>query len=316
MIDFRGGGRYNSAVASEGLFFIEPFTEDFLRLFKVDKVLFEGKTKFQFVQCLHNRVFGKLLFLDRRIQSAEIDEFIFHETLVQPALFSHPSPQNVLIIGGGEGATLREVLRHSTVRKAVMLDIDRELVEICRTILPEWSAGAFSDSRSKLLFGDGRKYIKQTMDRFDVIIADLTEPLEEGPSVYLFTREFFEYIHRALGEDGIFVLQAGSADPHYHNFFASCSKTLSGVFSVVRPFWTFMFSFSLPWGFILASKKQDPLKISEEDVRRRMRNRGIKKLKFYHPGLHASLFSLPLFLSRAIKKGRVLTDERPYIWKA
>jgi len=300
----------------DGFYYSELFTDDFSRQFKVDKIYFQGKTKYQFVQFFFNKVFGKVLFLDGKIQSAQIDEFIFHESLVHPALITHVAPGKVLIIGGGEGATQRETFRHSTVERTVMIDIDRKLVELCQEYLPEWSDGSFFDPKAKLIFGDARRYIKRTKEKFDVIISDLTEPVRAGPSVYLFTREFFEKIFNVLKDNGIFVLQAGSTDPYYCQFFASCAKTLKEIFPFVCPYWTFIFSFSLPWGFIIASKKTDPLKLAVKEISRRIRSRGVKNLKFYHPNFHQSLFSLPLYLINALKKGRIMTDEKPFIWEA
>jgi spermidine synthase len=303
-------------MAGQGFYFIEPFTEDFLRVLKVEKVLFQGKTKYQLVHCFKSRIFGKMLFLDGRIQSAQVDEAIFHETLVHPGLVLHPRPRKVLILGGGEGATLREVLRHNCVERAIMVDLDRKLVEICRHFLPEWSEGAFSHRRASLIFRDARQYVEKTKQKFDVVVSDLTEPLRGSPSIPLFTKEFFARIYAVLGKEGVFVLQAGSADPYYFHFFASCVRTLGAVFPVVRPYWTFMFSFSLPWGFVLATKKADPLALKEEDIARRLREREVKHLRFYHPRLQQGFFSLPAYLIRAIKKGRILKDEAPFIWEA
>ena len=123
-------------MTDEGFYFKERFTGHLIRNIKVEKVYYEGKTEYQYVQIFDNKLLGKMLFLDKKIQSAEIDEFVFHESLVHPALLTHPDPQRVLIIGGGEGATLREVLRHGSVKKATMVDIDRKLVELCQKYLP------------------------------------------------------------------------------------------------------------------------------------------------------------------------------------
>lgn len=299
----------------EGLYFFELFTENIVKGIKVDELYFQGHTKYQFIQIFRNPILGKVLFLDKKIQSAQIDEYIYHESLVHSALFTHPSPQEVLVIGGGEGATLREVLRHDPVQKATMVDIDEELVKLCQKYLPEWSEGAFTSPKTKLVFEDARSFVEKTEKRFDVIISDLTEPIKEGPSVYLFTKEFFERIFQALKKDGLFVLQAGSTDPSYHEFFASCAKTLEDVFPLVRPYWSFIFSFGLPWGFILASKKDDPLVLDEEEITQRFQQRKVKNLKFYHPPLHRSFFALPLYLFHGLKKGKVLTDKKPFIWK-
>lgn len=300
---------------SEGLYYIEPFTEYFDRRIKVDKLYYQGNTKYQFVQCFYNQFLGKVLFLDNKIQSAQIDEYIYHESLVHPALITHPSPQKVLVIGGGEGATIREVLRHNTVEKVFMVDIDRELVELCQKYLPEWPEGAFSNPKTNLIFQDARRFVEKKRKKFDVIISDLTEPVEKGPSVFLFTEEFFKKIFDVLKEDGLFILQAGSAAAFYNQFFCSLAKTLEKVFPIVRPYWTYVLSFGLPWGFILASKIKDPLVLDEKEIAQRMRKRRIKKLKYYHPGFHKGYFALPLYLMKDLKKGKILTDEKPFIWE-
>jgi spermidine synthase len=299
----------------EGFFYNEVFTHDYVRKFKVENIFFEGRTKYHYVQCFSNVLFGKVLFLDRKIQSAQVDEYVYHESLVHPAMMIHPKPQKVLVLGGGEGATLREVYRHSTIENITMVDIDEELLGICKKHLPEWSEGAYEDTRTRLVIGDARQFVEEMQDKFDVVISDLTEPLEESHSVYLFTEEFFEKINKTLGDNGVFVLQAGSTDPTYHEFFTSCAKTLSQVFPIVRPYWTFVFSFGSPWGFVVASKNKDPLALEKNDLKKRINSRRIKGLKFYHDGLHKGFFALPVYLGKDKQKGRVLTDREPFIWE-
>ncbi len=298
-----------------GFFYLEPITEYLIRKIRVDKIYFQTKTKFQLAECFYNPFFGKVLFLNNKIQSAQVDEYIYHESLVHPALLTHPVPQKVLVIGGGEGATLREILRHGSIKKVVMVDIDRELVKLCQEYLPEWSKGAFSNPKTRLVFEDARRFIERARSKFDIIISDLSEPLKESPSVNLFTKEFFVKIFEILEEDGIFVLQAGSTDPYYHQFFCSLVKTAEKVFPLVRPYWTFILSFGQPWGFILASKKYDPLSASEREIARRVRERRIREIRYYHPGLHKGYFALPLYLARSLRKGKVLTDDKPFIWR-
>lgn len=302
-------------MVEEGLYFFELFTKNLVKGIRVDELLYQAKTKYQLIQIFSNPLFGKVLFLDKKIQSAQVDEQIYHESLVHPSLLTHPSPKNVLIIGGGEGATLREVLRHEPVKKATMVDIDKELVRLCQEYLPEWSDGAFSNSKTHLIFEDARRFVEKTDEKFDVVVSDLTEPIKEGPSVYLFTKEFFGSIYQVLEEDGLLVLQAGSTDPFYHEFFASCARTLEDVFPLVRPYWSFIFSFGLPWGFVLASKKEDPLQLEEEEILQRLKKRGVENLRFYHPPLHKGFFALPFYLTESLKKGKILTDSEPFIWK-
>lgn len=302
-------------MTDEDAFVTETFTDDYVRKFRANKYFFEGRTKFQYVQCFFNSFFGKVLFLDGKIQSAELDEAVYHESLVHPAMITHQNPQKILVLGGGEGATLREVYKHSTVKSVTMVDIDQELVEICQKYLPEWSKGAYEDARTELIIRDARQFIEDAVESYDVIISDLTEPLKGGPSVYLFTKEFYEKVNHVLCDDGMFVLQAGSADPAYFKFFSSSVKTLCSVFPVVRPYWTFVFSFAGPWGFVIATKKGDPLHLNEKALQERISTRGIKGLKFYHCGLHKGYFALPGYLLKDQKKGKVLTDREPFIWE-
>lgn len=303
------------AVDNKEKYYSETLTEDMIRWFKVDKLYFSGKTDYQNVDCFYNRFLGKVLFLDERIQSAQVDEYIFHESLVHPPLITHPKPRQVLILGGGEGATLREVLRHSTVERATMVDVDKQLVEVCRKYLPEWAEGAFSSPKADLVYENARRFVEEAQDKFDVVISDLTEPFENSPSVYLFTEEFFKKIFDILGQDGLFVLQAGSTDPITNRFYCSLVKTLKRVFPLVRPYWTFVLSFAQPWGFILASKSKDPLKLNKGEISDRIKRRKIKKLKFYHSGIHQSYFALPVYLIKELKKGKILTDKNPFIWE-
>jgi spermidine synthase len=202
------------------------------------------------------------------------------------------------------------------VEKAVMVDIDRELVELCREHLPEWADGAFSDPRARISIQNARSFINGSKQKYDIMISDLTEPLRTSPSLPLYTQDFFREVRAALKEDGIFAVTAGSCDPYYSRFFSSCVKTLESVFRCVRPFWTFIFSFGLPWGFILAADRADPAGLSEKEILRRSRLRKVRRLRFYHPLLHKSLFSLPIYLLQSIRSARILTDKRPFIWEA
>lgn len=300
----------------EGFSYFEDFTRYYTRGFQIEKILFDGETAFQEVHIFTNHLFGKMLFLDRKIQSAGMDEYVYHESLVHPVMITHPEPKRVLILGGGEGATLREVLKHGCVENLTMVDIDGELVDICRAHLPEWSAGAFEHPKTHLLIGDAEDYVKGTGETFDIVISDLTEPLEDGPSIRLFTLEFFQKVFDILNDDGFFVLQAGSTDTLTHQFFTSCAATLAKVFPVVRPYWTFVFSFGLPWGFVMASKKNDPLKQSVTEVKKVMEHRRIEGLKFYRPALRRGFFALPFYLEDSFKKASVLTEKNPFIWTA
>ncbi len=300
-----------------GIWFVEKHTDSLLFYYKVRKIIYSGKTKYQKVDILDIEPFGKTLFLDDKIQSAQIDEYIYHEALVHIAMFSHPNPKKVLIMGGGEGATLREVLKHPSVKEAIMVDIDEELVNLCKEYMPEWNEGVFENPRSKIYYTDARRFVEETNNVYDVIISDLTEPIESGPSVKLFTKEFYSMLYNRLSNDGIFVAQAGSADPLYPNFVASLYKTLKTIFPIVKVYWTFMFSFQLPWSFVIASKLIDPENIKLTSIFERINQVSRENLKFYYPSMHFAMFSIPNYLKSALEeKGIVIKDDVPFIWRA
>ncbi|NPB04359.1 MAG: polyamine aminopropyltransferase [Thermotogae bacterium] len=298
----------------EGTWYLEKHTEDLLFLHKIKRHIYHGKTAYQKVDIVEVEVFGKALFLDGKIQSAQIDEAIYHEALVHPAMLTHPDPKKVIILGGGEGATLREALRHP-IERATMVDIDEQLVKLCEAYLPEWHAGAFYDERSKLIFADARSFLENSDETYDVVISDLTEPLEGGPSVMLFTKEFYTTVYKRLSEDGVLVVQSASADPYYNQFVRDVYVTLKEIFPVVRVYHAPIFSFQMDWAFTLASKGRDPKHIPLQEIERRISDFA-SSLFFYTPQLHGALFELPKFLQDALSSGRVITDENPPIWTA
>jgi spermidine synthase len=170
-------------------------------------------------------------------------------------MVQHGAPRKVLILGGGEGATLREVLRWSSVERAVMIDIDGEVVEACREHLPEMHQGAFEDPRSELVVGDALTWIEHTDERWDVIISDLSDPIEEGPSFRLFTREYFSQLRELLAEQGILVVQAGPVSPAEVKLHARLANTLGAVFAHAHSYSSHVPTYAAPWGFLLAANR-------------------------------------------------------------
>lgn len=276
-----------------------------------------ASTDYQHVEIVDTFLYGRCLFLDGKLQSSEADEFIYHESLVHPALIVHPNPRKILVVGGGEGATLREILRHRTVEEANMVDIDEELVNLCKEYLTDFSQGAFDDPRVKLIFSDARKWLERSSHIWDIIIIDLPEPLPNSPASFLYTGEFYSTVHSRLADEGMAVVQAGTTHVGYTELFANINRTLMEIFPVVRAYNTFIPSYQLPWGFSLASKRWDPLSLDEETLNRRFHERGLVELRHYSAKCHYGMFSLPKYLERAMEKeGRVIEDENPYYWEA
>jgi len=211
------------------------------------------RTQFQDMSVVSSEMFGKALVLDGKWQSCTGDEFVYHEPLVHPACIQHGSPRNVLVLGGGEGATVREVLKWHSVEKCVMVDIDGEVVEACREHLPEMHQGAFDDPRTELVIGDALVYLDDHAGQWDIIISDLSDPIEEGPSFKLFTKEYFEKCKRALAPGGYFVVQAGPVAPPLMTMHVKLINTLQHVFPNAMTYCTPTSSYGSPWGFGLAS---------------------------------------------------------------
>jgi len=234
--------------------------------YRVKSILYTGKTAFQEIVIADSYNYGRILFMDGAVQSSAEDEALFHEMLVQPAMLLHPDPRNVLIIGGGEGATLREVLAHNSVRTATMVDIDREAVELCREFLPAWHRGAFEDSRSRLVFADGRAFVEASDDLFDIVIIDVVDMLENGPALRLYTRQFYEALRRRLRPDGIVMVQGLEFSFSDYKQHVALSRTLRTLFAEVHSLRVAVPSFLGTWGIIMASDWATPANVRPQTI--------------------------------------------------
>ena len=295
--------------------FFETTTPAEGHMHAIKRTVVEAQTKFQHVEILQTLSYGKVLILDGRIQSSQADEFIYHEALVHPGMLATQGPpQSGLVIGGGEGATVREILKYPSIRRAVMVDIDAEVVEICKKHLPELHRGAFEDPRTEVRCEDARAYLEKTSDRFDFITVDLVEPLEEGPACMLFTKEFYTLVRDRLTPGGTMTMQAGMTKLNELAFFTSIHRTLREVFPVVAGYQTFVSCFGTPWGFILAGKKLDQRRLTADAVDKLIGERVSGQLDYWDGATHQHAFSLPKFIRKAIDaQTRVVTDANPLI---
>jgi spermidine synthase len=243
--------------------------------YEVTRAILETETGEQEVRILETVEYGKILVLDGHLQSAEEDEAIYHEALVQPAMLLHPAPRAVLIVGGGEGATAREALRHPSVARVVMVDLDAELVGICRQHLPEWHRGALDDPRLELVIADGLDYVAACDERFDVIILDLVDAFEDGPSEALFSQAFFGDVKRLLAPCGVLAVQAMELNPNGAEDHAVVRRNLGPVFAHLMSYSAMIPSFWSEWGFVLAADGLDPAALAPEEADRRIAARGL-----------------------------------------
>ena len=302
-----------TSVPPDGQWNYEYITPDLVQAERVREVLFRGRTAYQEVLIIDGASFGRSLLLDGKTQSTEGDEFVYHEALVQPSMVAHPDPRQVFIAGGGEGATAREVLSHRSVTKAVMVDIDREVVELCRRYLPNHHRGAFDNPRLELHHGDALEFLERSRQQFDVAVIDVPDPLEAGPAYLLFTREFYELVRDRLTPEGMVVTQAGPTGPTFYNqCFTAVVNTVGQVFPSVYAYEAFVPSFGGIWGFVIGSLGPGPVSLSDEEIGRRIAERVDGRLRFFDGTTQRGMFSVPKYLREGLSnETRVITRDNP-----
>ncbi|HRD22366.1 MAG TPA: spermidine synthase [Candidatus Hydrothermia bacterium] len=230
----------------------EEFSPGVKISYHIERVLCEESSPFQKILVGEVEGIGKSMFLNNTIQSAEIDEHIYHEVLVHPACLFHPNPKSVLIFGGGEGATLREVLKYP-VKRVVLVEIDAKVIDVSKKFLPEWSKGSFEDPSVELIFDDVRLFVEKCNEKFDIIISDLTDPFTDPNSIESYSTDFFRLCNNIMGDGAILQVQSGSMDPFFIKNYTLVKNNLTGVFKYVAPYGLYIFSFFSVWGFHLAS---------------------------------------------------------------
>jgi len=289
--------------------YYEYITPDLFLSSHLSRIVFSGKTKYQQIEIIDTVPFGRTLVLDGRTQSSEADDFIYHEALVHPGMIVHNNPESVFIAGGGEGSTLREVLAHVSVGNVTMVDLDEEVVELCKKYLPNHHRGSFEDARLTLIFEDAHQYLVHNKNRYDVIIIDIPDPLEGGPAYLLYTQEFYSIVKSRLKPGGLLLVQSGPAGPlDYSEVFTAINKTLKSVFLSTKPYHVYMPSFGLVWGFVIAGEALP--QIGMEEIDSRIQDRISSDLKFYDGITHSNIFSLPKYLREGMaKEDRVITKD-------
>jgi len=256
--------------------------------FKIKKFLFSGKTPFQKIEIFENENFGRVLFLDGLVQTTEKDEFFYHEMLVHPALLSHPEPKKILIIGGGDGGALKEVLRYP-VDEVWLVEIDAQVIEASKEFFP-WLGSALQDKRAKLVIGDGNDFIRETGEKFDVILIDSSDPV--GPATVLHQKSFYESIKKSLKPKGVVAAQAGPLLYHLEQHRAKYSF-LKQLFRISR-----FYAGPVPtypggtWCYVFLSDEIDPL----ADIKKNPPS----GLKHYNLEIHRAAFALPNFLKEQL----------------
>lgn len=262
--------------------------------FQVDKNLYQEKSQYQVLDIVSTPDFGLVMLLDGVVMVTDKDEFVYHEMLVHPSLFTHPNPKQALIIGGGDGGTLRQVLAHPQIEKAVLVEIDAMVVNASKRFFPTL-AQAFEHPKAEVLIEDGIAYLKRNKSEFDIILIDSTDPV--GPAEGLFHREFYADCYNALKEDGILCIQSESPwIEHLQPIIKRANQDLKSLFPIVMPYTAAIQTYQAGlWLFQLASKKHHPLNTIDLDRYTDF------KCNYYNEDLHMSCFSLPTFVKNILQ---------------
>ena len=281
----------------EETLYTAPEGQGYAQKFRVERIVHRRKTEFQDLVIMDTAYFGRVLALDGVVQTTERDEFVYHEMLVHVPMFAHGAAKRVLVIGGGDGGILREVLRHP-VESATMVEIDPDVVDLCKEYLPGLSAGAFEDPRTRLLIDDGVRFMADSDESFDVIIIDSTDPI--GPGEVLFTEAFYGDCKKRLNPGGILVTQNGVPnfqDEEVTNGYRRMRPHFAdvGFFLAVVP--TYVGGFmAMGW----ATDDPNLRLLTKDALAKRYAALGIET-RYYAPGVHVGAFELPPFIAGLLK---------------
>jgi spermidine synthase len=254
---------------------------------KIKKSLEKIKSKFQEIEVVESESFGKILLIDGVIMLTEADEFCYHEMIAHVSLCVHPKAQKVLVIGGGDGGTVREILKHDNVKEIDVCEIDGKVIEICKKHFP-YLAGSFDDAKVKIFCEDGNKFVKERKNEYDLIIVDSSDPI--GPAEVLFRREFYEAMYQALKNNGIVVTQAESFFYH-QKIIKSLFFFIKEIYPIPEYYYTLVPTYpSGVIGFTFCSKKYHPINDFNETEALKLAD-----LRYYNKDIHKAAFNLPTF---------------------
>ena len=273
------------------LWYTEKQTENHGITSKITRTLHTEKSEFQDIAVIDTVEFGRMLTLDGLVMTTIRDEFVYHEMITHLALNTHANPKKVLVVGGGDGGAIREIIKHPAVEKATLVEIDGRVIEVSKQYLPE-IAGALGDPKVEVLVDDGIKHLADKADTYDVICIDSTDPI--GPAEGLFAADFYQSVYRSLREDGIMVAQTES--PFFNaGLITRVNKDISEIFPITRLYLAAIPTYpSGLWSFTMGSKKYDPLEVDETKIPE-------YPTKYYSPRIHKSVFALPKFVEDLIK---------------
>ena len=286
---------------------MEPLNPSTGFYIKATRQIGEWQTKFQKISIYETAQFGKLFRLDGFNMTSEKDEFVYHENLIHPAASAHAGPKNVLIIGGGDGGSSEEVLKHPSVEQVTMVEIDADVIKVAKEHFGTVHNGVFDNPKLRVLIEDGLQFVRDTTEKFDLVVLDLNDPM--GPAESLYSTAFFQQCRSILAPGGALTLHLGSpaAQPAQ---VAEISGRLNSVFRIVRPYTMFIPLYGSLWGMACASDKLDPKSFTADEIDRRIEHRKLTELRYYNGETHEAVFALPNFVRDMVAPPRLRQPAR------
>ncbi len=286
---------------------MEPLNDSTGFYIKASKQLGEWQTRYQKLAIYETPHYGKLFRLDGFNMTSEKDEFVYHENLIHPALTAHAAPKKVLIIGGGDGGSSEEALKHPSVEQVTLVEIDGDVIEVAKQHFKAVHNGVFDNPKLRVLVDDGMKFVRETQEKFDLIALDLNDPM--GPAEALYSVEFFQQLRAALAPGGALVLHIGSPVARPERV-AELAQRLNGVFRIVRPYTMYIPLYGSLWAMAVCSDKLDPKAFTADEIDRRIEARKLQALQYYNGETHEGVFALPNFVRDQVTPARLKAPAR------
>ena len=271
----------------------ERLTPDFGFYLRQAQLLAQKQSPWQHIEVFDNPLFGRVMRIDGCFMTSERDEFFYHEPMIHLPALAHPGPRSALVVGGGDGGAVEELLKYPTMERVVLAELDADVVDLARTWLGKIHKGALDDPRMELRLGDARGLIESGTERFDQIVLDLTDPF--GPALDLYTVEFYQACQRTLLPGGVLSLHMGSPI-HLPGSMARIAASLQQAFPIVRPYLQYVPLYGTLWCMAMASDSTDPTLLSSAEVDTRIAERGLQDLQLYNGATHQALLAQPNFV--------------------
>ena len=287
---------------------MEPLNDSTGFYIKADRLVGEWQTRYQQVQIYETPHYGKIFRLDGYNMTSEKEEFVYHENLIHPALTAHAAPKKVLIVGGGDGGSAEEALKHPSVEQLTLCEIDEDVIKVAKEHFQAVHNGVFDNPKLRLLIGDGMKFVRETQEKFDLIALDLNDPV--GPAEALYSTEFFQSCRHALAAGGALVLHIGAPVARPERV-AELALRLNAIFRIVRPYTMYIPLYGAQWAMAVCSDKLDPKSFTADEIDRRIEARKLQELRFYNGETHEGVFALPNFVRDLVNPPRLKQQTRP-----